>query len=142
MTIYPDHTLIIQIINFLVLLFVLNRILYRPIRDILSERSRRISMLTQNIEDMKREIKEKEEDVRELLEQARRIGMSERENIKKQAVEYEKKLLQDTYNTVEEKLSKARNEIEEKISKIKEELKRDINIFSQELAEKVLGRKV
>ena len=34
-----DITLVVQMINFLVLLFVLNKILFRPIRNIIKERN-------------------------------------------------------------------------------------------------------
>ena len=38
-----NQTLILQIIGFFVLLYILNRLLYRPLQEILAEREKRIS---------------------------------------------------------------------------------------------------
>jgi len=39
-----DYTLFVQIINFLVLVFLLNMVLFRPIRRIIRERQARMTM--------------------------------------------------------------------------------------------------
>jgi len=46
-----DYTLLIQIANFLVLLLILNIILYRPIRNILSRRKEEIHAFETTIRD-------------------------------------------------------------------------------------------
>ena len=142
MTIYPDHTLLIQIVNFLILVFILNKILYRPIRDILAKRNQEINNLNQLIEDIRRQVQEREKSIEESFIQAKKLGFMEKESLKEEAVEYEKKLLKDTYTTVEEKLEQAKKELQEKLAQLERELEKDVVSFSKELAERVLGRRI
>ena len=44
-TVIPDWTVFIQLINFLLILWILNRILYRPIRNILRQRKEKMDGL-------------------------------------------------------------------------------------------------
>ena len=44
-TVIPDISLVYQMINFLVLLFMLNLVLYKPIRKVLLERKAKVQAL-------------------------------------------------------------------------------------------------
>ncbi len=140
MTVYPNFTLLIQIINFLILVFILNRILYKPIRNILRKREQEFNNLNSLIERIKGEVQEKERSMEEIMLQARKLGFMEKESLKEEASRYEKELLKETYTTVEEKLSKAKEELQKKLEDIQKELQKDVIIFSQEVAERILGR--
>ncbi|RLB11868.1 MAG: hypothetical protein DRG39_03310 [Deltaproteobacteria bacterium] len=140
MTVYPNFTLLIQIINFLILVFILNRILYKPIRNILRKREQEFNNLNSLIERIKGEVQEKERSMEEIMLQARKLGFMEKESLKEEANKYEKELLKETYTTVEEKLSKAKEELQKKLEDIQKELQKDVIIFSQEVAERILGR--
>jgi len=48
-TVIPDISLVYQMINFLVLLFVLNMVLYKPIRSVLLERKAKVEGLEQGV---------------------------------------------------------------------------------------------
>ena len=56
MTLIPDFTLFIQIANFLLLIFLLNIVLYRPIRKILRERRDEEDALQGMINDFEAEV--------------------------------------------------------------------------------------
>ena len=140
MTIYPDFTLIIQIINFLILIFILNAILYRPIRNIIRKRNQEFDNLNSLIEQIKNEVQQKEKSIEEMMIQARKLGFVEKESLKEEASRYEKELLKETYMVVEEKLSKAKEDLQKKIEYIRKDLEKDVISFSKELAERILGR--
>ncbi|MBW2258970.1 MAG: hypothetical protein JRF18_00765 [Deltaproteobacteria bacterium] len=55
MAIIPDWTLILQIINFLALVFILNAVCYKPIRAILIQRKQKIQGFEQDIDGLKQE---------------------------------------------------------------------------------------
>ena len=59
-TVMPDWTVGIQIINFLVILWILNLILYRPIRNILRQRKEKIDGLETSIETYSEDAQEKD----------------------------------------------------------------------------------
>jgi len=56
-----DGSLFVQIANFLVLIWLLNIILYKPIRKVLIKRNEKVKGFEQNIDMFKRDAKERED---------------------------------------------------------------------------------
>jgi F-type H+-transporting ATPase subunit b len=133
-------SLLIQIINFLVLLFILNIILYRPIRGILNKRKEEMDSTSGITDEWKRKIEKYSNEIEENIDSTRKQGLKERLGLRDNGLAAEKELLQNAYSQVEESLGKAKNEIKEKINNARVSLQREMESFSNELAEKILGR--
>jgi uncharacterized sodium:solute symporter family permease YidK len=58
-TVIPDWTVAIQLANFLLILWILNRLLYRPIRNILRQRKEKIDGLELSIQTYNEEPRKK-----------------------------------------------------------------------------------
>jgi F-type H+-transporting ATPase subunit b len=84
-TVIPDGSVIIQIANFLFLIFALNLILYRPIRKILSDRRDKIKGLESSTERAAKSLQEKERTLAKAIKDARARGLKEKENLVTQA---------------------------------------------------------
>jgi len=137
-----DGTLILQIANFIVLLFILNLILFKPIRRILSQRAEEMSSRQKTIDDYQGRAEQTEKNIEEGKVQARKEGYAMKEALKSQGLEEEKGLLRDAGATVEQKLDAAKKEIGAKVAAAREALKGQIAGFSEELAQKILGRSI
>ncbi len=137
-----NFTILLQVITFLLLLFFLNIILFRPIRKILAERNEETGSLQGMIDEFQDRSEENEKGIEESMVQARKEGYVEKENFKGQGLEQEKGILQEANSKVEEKIGIARKEIEKKISDARKVLEGEMTGFSNELAEKILGRGV
>jgi len=137
-----DGTLILQIANFLFLLFVLNLILFKPIRKILARREEEMASQRKTIDDYDHRAERDEKDIEEGRVQARKEGYASRETLKGQALEEEKGILREAGAAVEQKLDAAKKEIEAKVVAAREALEGQIAGFSQELAQKILGRSI
>jgi len=137
-----DGTLIAQIINFLLLLLILNLILFRPIRRILAQREEEMNSRQKTIDDYQKEAEKKAKDIEEGVVQARKEGYAEKEALKSQGLEKEKEILQEAGAGVEKKLRAAKKEIETKIAVAREALEGQVATFSDELAQKILGRSI
>jgi F-type H+-transporting ATPase subunit b len=137
-----DGTLILQIANFLVLLFILNLILFKPIRKILSQREEEMNSRRKTIDDYEGRAEKSEKDIEEGKVHARKEGYSAKEALKNQGLQEEKGILQEAGASVEQKLDAARKEIEAKVAAAKEALEGQLAGFSEELAQKILGRSI
>jgi len=137
-----DGTLIFQIANFLVLLFILNLILFKPIRKILSQREEEMNSRLKTIDGYQGRAEQSEKEIEEGKVQARKEGYTARETLKSQGLEEEKGILQEAGAAVEQKLDAAKKEIEAKVAAAKEALEGQISGFSEELAQKILGRSI
>jgi len=137
-----DGTLIVQIVNFLVLLLILNFILFRPIRSVLARRADEINSRQKTIDDYQEQAETNEKGIEEGVIQARKEGYTEKEALRSQGLEEEKGILQEAGGGVEQKLSAAKKEIESKIAVARETLEGQVASFSDELARKILGRSI
>ena len=73
----PDITLIIQMINFLILLFLLNLILFRPIRNIMKERNQIIQNFNSDITSLTDEAEDSMERFEQKVLEAKKEVISE-----------------------------------------------------------------
>ncbi len=137
-----DSSLFIQIINFLVLVFLLNLILFRPIRQIISKRNGEFESLGRQINTFGQLCDGRAKAIEEAISKARREGALEKENLRKQGSLEEEKILKETNAVVQEKLRETKKQIEEGIIIAKKSLEQQVELFSRELAEKILGRTV
>lgn len=137
-----NNTVIIQIANFLLLLFFMNIILYKPIRRILAHRNDTANSLQQMIQDFRNRSVQSERGIEESIVQARKEGYREKEGCKVDGLEKENVILQKASFTVEEKIKVARKDLEIKMAEIRKELHGEVAGFSRQLAEKILGRSV
>lgn len=135
-------SLLMQIFNFLVLLFVLNFILYRPVRSILKKRREDMASSQEMTENFLRKAQKYSQEYDFFLESTRREGISEKEDLKNEGLTLEKDMLQETYSSVEEKLANARKEIILTVEEARKSLQEEVEIFSKELVKKVLGRSI
>ena len=137
-----DGTMLLQIVNFLVLLFILNLILFRPIRKVLAQREEEMNSRQKTIDGFQDQAEKNEKGIEEGIVKARKEGYAEKEAVKSEGLKEEKEILQEAGSGVEQKLSAAKKEIETKIAVAREALEGQIAGFSDELAQKILGRSI
>ena len=90
----PDISLFVQIANFLIIIWVLNIILYRPIRKILIERKEKMRSLAQNVQKLNEDAAGKDEAFLAGIKDARTRGLNEKEVLLKEAAEEEKEIVE------------------------------------------------
>ncbi|MBW1785227.1 MAG: hypothetical protein JRK53_01205 [Deltaproteobacteria bacterium] len=137
-----NSSVFIQIVNFLLLLLILNIILFRPIRRILKRRQEETQKLENGIGDYQDRAREAEKGVEVGRIDARKEGFAQKEALKDEGLEQEKGVLQEAAAAVETKLDAAKKEMDAKIADVRKTLDEQIGGFSGELAEKILGRSI
>lgn len=137
-----DISLLYQIANFLFLLFVLNLILYRPIRRIIRKRNEEIEGLEKTIYEYEARAEKDAKSIEEGMVLARKEGFQEKESIKQEGVEEEKAILSNAMAKAGDKVQKAKKEIEARMEEVRRELEAQVATFSMELVKKILGRNV
>jgi len=135
-----NYTLAIQVINFLVLLFLLNIIIYRPIRGILARRKEEMSSASDMVEDWRTRADKFLEELEANISVTRAEGLKERENLRNMGVVDEGSMLEDANSAAEDKLIKIKEEIQDRLAVARQSLQAELEGFSRDLAEKILGR--
>ena len=137
-----DGSLIIQIVNFLALIFILNAILYKPIRKILTQRKEKINGLEQGIENLHQESDEQDTALKNGMKEARVKGMQEKDALMQEASDREKEIIGEINAKANAQLKAVRDRISTEKGEVKSALLKDVDAFAAAISEKILGRTV
>jgi F-type H+-transporting ATPase subunit b len=137
-----NYTLIIQVINFFVLLWILNRILYKPILKILEERGRKTAGAMKDAEEMESDAAEMLQNYERGLREAKVKAHEERDRIRIQGIEREREILDEARKNALESINKFRSKIEDESKEALDSLTKESQDLSSEIVEKILAREV
>ena len=141
-TVMPNWTVGLQIINFLIILWILNLILYRPIRSILRQRKEKVDGLEATIETYNEDVQEKDKAFAEGIKEARAKGMNEKEALLQTAAEEEKEIIAKVNEKAQAELADIRQKISREARTAKDALQTKVDEFSRDICQKILGRTV
>jgi F-type H+-transporting ATPase subunit b len=141
-TVIPDWTLFVQIANFLLIVWVLNIVLFKPIRNILIQRKEKVTSLEQNVETSDREAKEKNEAFDVGIRDARAKGLSEKNVLLNEAADEEKEIVDKINQKAQADLAEVREKIAKDAEAVRASLQKEIDTFASAIGEKILGRAV
>jgi len=135
-----DGSLFIQIINFLFLLYVLNRVLFRPVRKILLDRKAKVEGLQQGVEALSSEAVLKDKAYAERLKGARAEGLKQKDAFVEDASQEEKEIIERINKKAQANLAEIRGQVATEARKAQSALEKEIDIFAKAIGEKILGR--
>jgi len=141
-TVIPDGSVLIQIINFVFLIWVLNVLLYRPIRKILAQRKEKIGGLELSIETSDKDAQEKDQAFAAGIKEARARGLKEKETLLQQAADEEKSLIAEINSKAQAELAEVRAKIKSDAEVVRESLQKEVDNFADQICQKILGRTV
>ena len=137
-----DWTLYAQIINFLLLVFLLNVVLFRPIRNALRERQAKMLAQETEISVLTDKGRSLEDEIKEELAAARSAGAGAREALKQEGAQAEATLLEEVKRQAEAEWATVEKKIKADMAKARASLKTQSQTFAQLLATKILGREL
>jgi len=141
-TVMPDGSVVIQIVNFLLIIWILNLLLYKPIRKILIQRKEKIQGLELSIEVADKDAAEKDQSFAAGIKEARARGLQEKEALIQQAAEEEKRIVAEINRQAQAELAELREKIKKDAGMVRESLEREIGDFARQISQKILGRAV
>lgn len=137
-----DYTIIIQAINFLVLLWLLNRFVYKPILNILEERSRKTTGTLKDAEKLEADASQMLEKYEKGVREARLNAQQEQGRLRLEGVEKERDILDEARKNALESINNFRKNIANDSKEALDSLKRESQQLSSEIVKRILYRKV
>ncbi|MBW6510818.1 MAG: ATP synthase F0 subunit B [Desulfuromonadaceae bacterium] len=135
-----DWTIILQFVNFLVLMAVLNALLYRPLRKVLAQRKEKIDGSHQRAKDLEAQIEEKMTRYQEQLQAAKVKGSQERAEMRSAATAEEAKLIGAAREEAAQRLLVLKGKVAEEAAVAEKTLRAETEGIAGSIAAKVLGR--
>ena len=137
-----DWTLYAQIINFLLLVVLLNVVLFRPIRKALRDRQAKLLAQETEINVLTDKGRSLEDEIKEELAAARKAGAGARETLKQEGAQAETTLLEEVKRQAELEWATVEKKIKADMAKARASLQTQAQSFAQLLATKILGREL
>jgi F-type H+-transporting ATPase subunit b len=138
----PDSSTVIQVINFVLLIFILNSLLYKPIRKILLQRKEKFDSLKVTIDTFQNDAREKDAAFDGGIKEARRQGVAKRDELVQEAEAEEKQIVENITRQAQEELARVREKIVQETETVRMALQTQIDDFAQDISQKILGRTI
>lgn len=141
-TVIPDASVFVQIVNFVLLVILLNMVLYKPIRGILAERKEKIDGLEEIITSSESGVREKEDEFNSGIREARGKGVAIKDALIEGASAEEKNILGEINEKAQADLAEVREKIAKDVDDVRKTLEVEVQAFANSICEKILGRAV
>ncbi len=135
-----DWTIGLQFLNFLVLMWILNIILYRPLRAMLARRRETIEGSHARAKELAGQIDEKMARYQQQLQEARQKGAQEKAQMRQLAATEESKILTGAHHEASEQIEKIKNQVASEAAVARKALRAETDTLAGLIAAKVLGR--
>jgi len=137
-----DWTLGLQFLNFMILLLILNKLLYRPLKKIMAERNETITGLHAGAKDLEASIDEKMQRYQQQLSDAKSQANEERNALKKAASEEEAKLLAEAHGKAISRLAAIKTQVATEAGAASKTLKIEAKSLAKQITTKILDREL
>jgi len=138
----PDATVIVVFLTTWMLVWALDRLLFRPVNQILDERERRTRGYRAEAKAMEAESARERARYEELVKRARAEGYQLVEARRREALERRERLLRTVREEARASVERARRELAEQVQETKGYLEQEAGELAREMVRQVLGRRV
>ena len=137
-----NETLFVQLFSFLIFLFIINRIMFRPLRSTMDKRDRYIDDIKTDIDNADMELK----NVTNLIKQGEMAIKKEAQEMREKLENSGKEQAVEQIEASREKIAKlketAENQIKGQIEEAREQIKTEFETVSVTIMEKILDRRL
>lgn len=135
-----DKSLIVQAINFLILLFILQRLLYKPFLAKMAERTAAIQKSLDEAQAARAEATRQQEENETRLRAAHAEAAAIRAQAMKEASEEQKRLVEAARAESQRLVESAKAQMDADVRRAREELRREVADLATAVAEKLVRR--
>jgi F-type H+-transporting ATPase subunit b len=127
-------------INFLVLLFMLNLVLYKPIRKVLLDRKAKVEGLENGVERASADLDSQKDSYKSGLREARSKGLKEKETFVEAASKEEKEIIDQINKKAQANLAQIKAQVASETEQARKTLEGEVEAYAKAIGEKILGR--
>jgi len=136
-----NATLIIQVINFLILVFILNRLLFRPILKLTRDRTHFFQSTKDEINQLEQETQELKDKYQSIQIDARREASRERERMKSMSATEIEGFLNESRNEASKIKTEAEKKAEMELNQAKSSVSGEAGVLADAIVQAMIGRR-
>ena len=134
-----NATLVVQMINFAIFLFILRKILFKPLVGHIQERRNYLSSSEKKISEGLLKLEASEKNYHEQLDNARKKAQDIINNNIAKAEEEKQSIVKAAIDETRSVFEQFRNELAEETAKAKTDLESEINVLAEEISTKIIA---
>jgi F-type H+-transporting ATPase subunit b len=135
-----NSTLWLQLANFLVLIFILNALLYKPILGIMEKRKKQFDGARDEVRGLHEAVEKKMAEYEDAVRKAKQQAMEQKAELVKEGAEEARKIVDAVRGVIPKMMEEFQGKMNREIDEARNILKNQSKRLSLEIAEKVLGR--
>jgi len=137
-----DYTILVQMVNFIILIFILNALLYKPILGIIGKRKQKMDESDSEIKHMNQTVEQKMAEYEEKVRLAKVDAMEQKNAIVKQGSDVAKGIIDAVRGEIPAMMEQFHAKMEKEVEEARAILHSQSQKISLDIAEKVLGRSI
>ena len=135
-----NETLIVQLLSFLVFLFVINRVMFRPLRGLIKQRGDHVAKIKHDIFEADSEYAQLLGKIKALESAVKTEAFAIRQKLEESGSEEAAAIMETTRKEISDLKEKVGRELEDQISEVRERIQKESETLAVVVMEKVLDR--
>ena len=135
-----DITVLIHIINMIALMFILNKVLYKPVLDIMEKRQDALGALSDDVDKYDRDAQSRQAEIDRKMRKASAKAKEALDAARNEAAEAGAEQIAVARLEAEKEKEKQVAQVHVEFEETREQLLGNTEVFAQEMASKILGR--
>lgn len=137
-----DYTLFIQLVLFLLLIWILNQVLYKPLLRIMDRRKEILDKAQEEVKTVQETIDRRVAEYEEKIRAAKMEAMGQKGDLAKEGTQAAKVITDKAKAEISGMMGEFQGKLEKELASARELLRNQSLRISSEIAEKVLGRSI
>jgi F-type H+-transporting ATPase subunit b len=137
-----NETLFVQLISFLILMVLMNRIMFRPLRETMNNRRDYMQKLESDILNADKELKDITQQLKSRTSKVRHEAFSLKEKLEESGTHEADQIFASTQKEIENLREKTRKDVEAQVSEARKYLKTESEVLAVSVMEKILNRRL
>ncbi len=135
-----NETLIVQLISFLIFLFIIKRVMFRPLRGLMKEREQHVDKIKFGISEAENEYEKLLEQIKKRESAVRREALAMQDKLEKSGGDEAAAIMESTREEIADLKEKVVKELKDQISEVKEQIQKETEAIAVAIMKKVLNR--
>jgi F-type H+-transporting ATPase subunit b len=137
-----NATMVVQVLSFLIFLFLIQRVMFRPLRATMDDRSTHLKRIEREIKTQETKLAELSSKMQKEAAALKAEAFLESEKIETAGKEKARSILEETREEIAAQQRKANDDVRSRIETVQQELAKEAETIATTIMEKILERRL
>jgi F-type H+-transporting ATPase subunit b len=137
-----NETVFVQLISFLIFLYIMNRVMFRPLRDTMLKRDHHVKQIQEDITHQENQLQTLKSNINERESRIRSEALEMRKKLEDSGSQEAAAIISTTRQEIEVLRKKSAQDVDSKLSEARKSLKQESEGLVSDVMEKVLDRRL